>query len=235
MKTTPLIALIKTSKKPVFSFNDLIKITNQKRTYLKLHLFRLKKRGLIHEVERGKYILPQHPYLTASALVFPAYISFLSAYSYYQITTQIPRTIFVVSLRSKKSLELDNYQVDFIKFPSVKLFGYKKEIFEDKYIFIAEKEKALIDSLFLPQYCPLSETHLALEEGFDTEKLCQYALKMDSIVLLKRLGYLLERQGKDVYPLLKNKLNKRYDLLNPQRKKTNKKDKKWRLIINEVF
>ena len=236
MRSEDFIERVKTSKKAVLTINDIAKITGQKKEYIKVYLFRLKKRGLIQEVERGKYITKQHPFLTASNLVFPSYISFLSAYSYYQLTTQMPRVIEVVTLRSKKELVLDNYKITFMKFPSKRLFGYHKEKFMGKEIFVAEKEKAIVDSLYLPQYCPLDETYLALETELNTAKLVSYAQRMNSTVLLKRLGYLLEIKGHDIYPQVKEHLNKRYDLLNPlqkRRKKRLKMSKKWKLIINE--
>ena len=217
--------------------NDAAKITGKGKAYLKLYIFRLKKRGLIQTAERGKYFLPQNHLLAASGLMYPSYISFLSAYSYYQITMQMPRKIQVVARRQKKELKWGEYLVQFIKFPQKKFFGYKKEEYNDGTLVVAEKEKAIVDSLYLPEYCPLDETFHAMESGIDIEKLVDYALRMDSIVLLKRLGYLLELKEEDIYPKVKNKFNKRYDLLNPLLKveKKHKTSRKWRLLINEQF
>ena len=103
-----------------------------------------------------------------------------------------------------------------------------------KEVFIAEKEKAIVDSLYLPEYCPVDETYAALEADLDLNKLISYALKMNSIVLLKRLGYLLDLRGIDIHNQVRKKLNIRYDLLNPAfGRKGYKKSIKWKLIINE--
>lgn len=104
----------------------------------------------------------------------------------------------------------------------------------EKEVFIADKEKAIVDALYLPKYCPLDETYAALEE-VDITKVVSYALRMRSKVLLKRLGYLLELRGVDIYTQVKKQLNQRYDLLNPFHKRRKQKSKKWKLIINEVF
>lgn len=222
-------------QKPVLTTNDLAKITRYSKNYLKLYIFRLKKQGLISEVEKGKFTLPkQHPFITATNLVFPSYLSFISAFSYYQLTTQMPRIIYVATTRSKKTVRLENYNLIFVKFPLSKIFGYHKEKFMGKEVFIAEKEKVIIDSLYLPKYCPLSEIYAVLDSDFDLDKLISFALRMNSIVLIKRLGYLLELQGVDIYKKIKKKLNMRYDLLNPALgRKKNNKSIKWRLIINE--
>ncbi len=230
MKALELRERLAALHQPVFTINDLAKITREKKSYLKVALFRLKKRRLIEEIERGKYALHQHPYITGTHLIFSSYLSFLSAYSYYQLTTQIPKKIQVVALRSKKEMGLDNYKIEFIKFPPARMFGFQKERFMDKAVIVAEKEKAIIDSLYLPRYCPLDETFFALEEPLDTEKLINYALRMNSQVLLKRLGYLLELRGIDIST--KVHFNQRYDRLDPTLPFTREKSKKWKLIIN---
>ncbi|MEK6937878.1 MAG: hypothetical protein AABX04_02445 [Nanoarchaeota archaeon] len=233
MKSRDFLQQISLLKKPVLTTNDLVKITGYSKSYLKVYLFRLKQKGLILEVERGKYIIPQPAFITASNMVFPSYVSFLSAYSYYQLTTQMPIIIYVVAFNSKKSIKLGEYKIVFVKFPTSKIFGYHKEKFMGKEIFIAEKEKAIIDSLYLPEYCPLDETYIALEADLNLNKLISYALKMNSIVLLKRLGYLLDSRGIDIHNMVRKKLNTRYDLLNPVLgRKGYKKSLKWRLIIN---
>lgn len=235
MKSEDCIAKLRELHKAVFTLNDIAVITQKEKNYLRVYLFRLKKKGKIREVERGKYVLQQHPFITASNMVFPAYISFLSAYSYYQITTQIPNSIYVVAHSSKKTIFLENYRIQFIKFPAYRLFGYHREKFMEKEVFIADKEKAIVDSLYLPKHCPLDETYNALKEELDLAKLISYALRMHSKVLLKRLGYLLDLRGIDIYTQVKKHLNQRYDLLNPFQKRQKQKSKKWRLIINEVF
>jgi predicted transcriptional regulator of viral defense system len=86
----------------------------------------------------------------------------------------------------------------------------------------------------MPKYCPISETMNAFD-GIDTKKILNYALKMDSIVTLKRLGYLLELNGIDAYEKIKKRINKRYDLLNPLLPPTGENDRKWMLKLNEVL
>lgn len=102
----------------------------------------------------------------------------------------------------------------FIKFDRNKMFGFKKERMENGYTSVGGIEKVIVDGLFLPRYCPISETFGAME-GIDTAKLIRYGKKMSSIVTLKRMGYLLSLYGIDVYDELRDWLNNRYDLLNP--------------------
>lgn len=220
----------------VILLNDIVRIINKNKEYARVYIHRLSKKNLIHEIERGKYTLSNDPFEIASNLIFPGYISFISAYSIYGFTTQIPANIQIVSLKSKKPLSVYNTRISFIKFKRENFFGYKRKNFREKYIFIAEPEKAIIDSLYLPEYCPITESFEALKnKEINIDKLIDYALKMGSHVALKRLGYLLELNGIDIFEKIKQKLNQRYDLLNPALRKSKKNSSKWKLNINEVF
>lgn len=232
MNSATFLGKLQELQKPVFTSNDIQRLTGFNKAYLKVYLFRLKQRQLLREVEKGKYSLSLHPFIIASNVVFPSYISLLSAYFYYGLTTQIPKIVQVISPYSKKELKLEDYKVQFIKIPLHRMFGYAKEKFMGKYIFVAEKEKAIIDSLYLPRYCPLDETYTALQSKVKTDALIAYAVRMDSIVLLKRLGYLLELCGIDIYTKIKSRLNDRYDCLDPDQARRGKKSEKWKLVIN---
>ncbi len=237
MKLLEFIRTLETYEKPVFTVNDVSKVIDADKKYSRIYLNRLKAKGVVEAVERDKYVLAgTHPYAAATNLVFPSYMSFLTALHYYRGTTQIPGIIYIASTRSKKSLALKGYSLEFIKLKKERFFGYTREKFQGKFIFVAEKEKLIVDSLFLPRYCPIDEIYTAIgDEKLSIGTLVEYGLRMDSVVTIKRLGYLLEKKGIDVYERLKLRLNRKYDLLNPLLPKKGEKDIKWRLIINEVF
>lgn len=235
MQAITFLNKIKEMNAPVILMNDVARIINKSREYSRVYLHRLINRNLIYEIEKGKYTLSNEPFEIASSLVFPSYISFISAYSIYGLTTQIPTTIHIVALKSKKPLNVQNTKIEFIRFKKQNFFGYKRERFRESYMFIAEPEKAVIDSLYLPEYCPISESFEALKNELNTEKLVEYAIKMGSIVTLKRLGYLLELNDFDIYEKIGHMINKRHDLLNPFMKRSKQSSSKWKLNINEAF
>lgn len=222
--------------KPVVTLNEIAMIIGKNKTYARIYANRLSKKRLLYTPEKGKYTLATDPREIATNIVFPSYISFISAYSIHGFTTQTPVELQVVSLKSKKPVSIGNTRLIFIKFKKQNLFGYKRERFGDTYTFMAEPEKAIVDSLYLPRYCPIAESYAALKSSdTDINKLIDYALRMNSIVTLKRLGYLLELSGHDIYEKVKRHLNKRYDPLNPYMARSKKNSVKWRLNINEAF
>ncbi len=237
MKLLEFINALEKFEKPVFTVNDMARIIGADKDYTRVYLHRIEAKGVIEAVERNKYTLADnHPYVTATNIIFPSYMSFLTALHYYGATTQIPGSIYIASIRSKKNLNLRGYSVEFVKLKKERFFGYTREKFQGKFIFVAEKEKLIVDSLFLPRYCPVDETFKALEDKeLNIDTLIEYGLKMDSIVTLKRLGCLLELIEIDIYDRLRYKLNRKYDLLNPFLAKKGDKNSKWRLIMNEVL
>jgi predicted transcriptional regulator of viral defense system len=137
-------------------------------------------------------------------------------------------------LKERKQLSYDNNTIQFIKFNKSRFFGFKRETLDDKFIFVAEVEKAILDSLYLPKYCPISETFFALKNAkLDIKKLLDYAKRMKSLAVIKRLGYLLEMIGINATKIKTSFKN--YTLLNPTLQKVGEKNERWKLIINEVL
>ena len=235
MNERQFINTIKEHNLGIITIPDTSRIINKNRKYTALYLKRLEKRKIIKRIEKGKYTLQDTPpKVIASNLITPSYISFLSGLSHYHLTTQIPRITQIATTKSKKRINYEDQKIQFIKLK--KIFGYNREKTQFGYIFIGEKEKIIIDSLLLPKYCPINETINAIKETkLDVKKLIDYAQKMNSIVLIKRLGYSLELNNINIYQKVKKSLNKRYDLLNPNLPPTNKKNTKWKLKINEVL
>jgi predicted transcriptional regulator of viral defense system len=234
MKSSEFIEILKNSKNSVFTFSQLARILGKKEEYAKVFISRLVEKELLR-LERNKYTLKgTNPFLVSSNVIFPSYISFISAYSYYNLTTQLPRAFFVVSLKQKKPISFDSNLIQFVKFKRFRFFGFKREILEGKFVFVAEVEKAILDSLYLPKYCPISETFFAMKNAkLNLEKLFRYAKEMKSLAVIKRLGYLLEIAGIDASEIKTSFKN--YTLLNPDLPKKGEKNEKWKLIINEVI
>jgi predicted transcriptional regulator of viral defense system len=64
----------------------------------------------------------------------------------------------------------------------------------------------------------------------DSELLYNYLMKINSSVLNKRVGYLLEKNRICIKNL---KINNKYECLNINLGKIGARNKKWKLIINE--
>ena len=227
MKKRELLTILKNY--PLFTFNDFLKISNMNSKYAALYLFRLKKDGLIFQVEKGKYTLADDALIPSSFILSPSYISFWTALRFHNLTEQLPKEIMIASPKSKKEITFLKTKIRFYKIRNLE--GYKKERYKDTEIFVAEKEKAIIDSL-LAENTPFDEIIKALSQDVDSKKLAEYALNTRNQSLIKRIGYLMDFFGLDSKVLL-NSINNNYILLDSLGKESGEKIRKWRIILNK--
>ncbi|MEK6954316.1 MAG: type IV toxin-antitoxin system AbiEi family antitoxin domain-containing protein [Candidatus Micrarchaeota archaeon] len=216
----------------VFSLKDACRIIGKQEGYGRLFLSRLARQGKIIRIERGKYCLPgKDEYAIASNLVFPSYISFFSALAFHHLTTQIPVVLQIACMKQKKTIFFRNFRIEFIKLKKNAFLGFRR--YGDA--FVAEPEKAIIDSLYLPEKILISEIYAVLKQNpLDLRKLKDYAERMGSSVLKRRLGHLLDISSLKQNTDLEMK-STRYLPLNPLLPMRGLKAKKWMLLINEVL
>lgn len=218
----------KLKKKGVFNISDLERIFLKNRGYFKLFLNRLKKKGLIKQVTKNVYTTRENVYSIASNIIFPSYLSFLTASNFLGYTEQIPNTLQIATTRKSKTIVFQNYTIKFI--PIKDFFGYQKINTDDGEIFIAEPEKLLIDCFSRPKEMGnFDEIEKVFKNSeISQEKIIKYLKKTNSQSLIKRVGFMLE-QTKKIDISNEVKIVDNYVLLNPFSKKFKIKDKKWKI------
>jgi len=211
----------------MFTENDIAKLINKTPAYVRTFLYRLSHRKLIRKIERGKYTLYEDPMMFATNIVVPSYISLWTAFKYYGMLQQQPFNIFIISSRPRKTLLFENMKIIFLF--SRHMFGYKKHRYMGFDIFIADREKAIIDALLFK--LPIQDIYSALSnEDIDFKRLSEYAIRVKNKSLIKRLGYLLERKTGKSYDLMAMDAN--YIKLDCLGKKKGMVNSRWRLVIN---
>jgi len=234
MKT--IILLRKLEKYPVFNLKTFGEIIGKNRDYAKLVIFRLKKEGLIFEIERNRYTLNKDPLIVASNILWPCYISSWTALRYYNLTEQLPQIIYIMTTRAKKKKEINfnNTKIIFIKIKPKYFFGYKKETYNGFQIFIAEKEKAIIDSALFKKIS-FSEIFDIVNNNIKNINILlftNYLIKIKNKALIKRFGFLLYKNNIDIYKKVKKFINFKYISLDYAIKAKGEKNKKWKVIEN---
>ena len=204
-------------------------------------LRRLEAAGLVARVERGKYLLLgleaervlSNPLFIASHLATPCYVSFWSALHYHGLTEQAPRETFVAVTRRKAGVQFRGLRFRFIQVAPHQFFGYQRELLGELPVVVADRSKALVDSLNWPRYAGgVGEVARALNNGrdeFDIPTLVEYANRMDSLSLNSRLGFLLERQGIESAGLSRAQGPISLD---PGRPRNGRYDPRWRVYVN---
>ena len=190
MQTIKLID--KLHKIPVFGVDDVCRITGKDRKYSKLKLSRMYKKGLIKRIMRDKYTRKRNPFVIASHLYSPCYISYWSASQFYGYTDQLPIVITLVTDKARRSIYFQNIRFDFIK--SKNIFGFRTIRTAEGQIYMVDPEKLLIDAVDRPDLMGNEDEVMNVYESVrpDTKKLIKY-LKCQSVrAVTKRVGSLIE-------------------------------------------
>lgn len=229
-KEMELLDAVNVLGKPVCTAEELRRACG--RQNIRQVLSSLVLKGHLLRLERGKYTLPsileEDPYLVATSITTPSYISLMTAFYIHGFTEQVPEILYV--LNAKRGRRIGNVRLVRVK-PSM-MFGYGGEGGH----LVAEPEKAIVDSLYLAKYVPLDETAKALSsQGLDYLKLARYAAKAGNSVV-QRLGFLLKflgvPAGEDAFGLLGRNIGKGYVLLEPGGGSVLGYDSEWKIRIN---
>src|SRR3989344_8270907 len=223
------------NKSSVFNLKKVKEIMNTNNDYAKLVIHRLKKDKLIFEIERNKYTIQKDLFIIASNIIWPSYISCWPALRYYNLTEQLPDNFFIITTKAKKKreIEFDNIKIIFIKTAPKYFFGYKKERYGNFDIFIADREKAIIDSILFKKIS-ISEIYDSIKnnkEEINFDLLINYLIKVKNKTLIKRFGFLLDKLGIDTQKL-KKLIDSKYVSLEYFVKTKGEKNKKWKVVEN---
>lgn len=246
-----LIATIGSSGKRVFTVSDAARLLNVSNETASKIIHNLTKKRKLQRIEKAKYLLippeawkageyTEEGIIIASQLIEPYYLSYWTALSFYGWTEQPSKTIFVATQKNKLPLEIQGMMIKFIKLKKDKFFGFEDHWVGSQKVYVADKEKTIIDCLDQPRYCgEIVEVVKGLWNGrkeLDHEKLLDYSLKLNNGAVIKRLGYLL-----DILELSKPRTRKEllkyktpnYAVLDPGQKKTAvTRNGDWNLIVN---
>lgn len=181
----------------IFSVNDFARIFKVKQKTARAFLAYNLKKGVFLRMKRGVYIYSANPptkFEMANYLWKPSYITFETALSSHGI---IPETVYTITSATTRSSKEFNFENQIYKYYQIKkklFFGYKPIKIRDKVVLMADKEKALLDYLYL-----VSLKKQLINERLDLKKI-------DKKKLGKYLNYFIKniRKSKPLINLIKN-------------------------------
>ncbi|MCK5447839.1 MAG: type IV toxin-antitoxin system AbiEi family antitoxin domain-containing protein [Gemmatimonadetes bacterium] len=159
---------------PVFSTEDVARVTGSQRSNTSRDLSRMASEGMITRVRRGLWAVQGHPDFSPLAVVphlfdgeRTGYVSILSALSLHGLIEQIPRRVHIVSEKQRPKLETPVGTFEFHRISGTLFSGFKPYgslgLFD-----IASPEKAMFDTLYVSarkgkRYSHLPEVSLGSE------------------------------------------------------------------------
>jgi predicted transcriptional regulator of viral defense system len=202
-----LLFTLEEKDKKIFTSNEAHSILGNSDSAVKNVLYRLRNKGRIEKIEKGKYLLipakagyngswSEIPYLVAQYLIEPYYIGFWSALNYWGMTEQTPRTVFVATIKRKRDLIYGSTRFEFVTLSENRFFGFvEQEISEGKFK-VSSKEKTVLDCLAYPRYCGgLEEVVKGIwnaRNELDFREMVNLGNRFRVSVVTRRLGYILE-------------------------------------------
>ncbi|MFQ6084561.1 MAG: hypothetical protein ACE5WD_14575, partial [Candidatus Aminicenantia bacterium] len=248
-----LLSKLNREGKEIYSFDEILKFAKVSRNFTWKVVSELENMGRLVRLEKGKYLyVPEGfegnwsgtSFLIASHLVKPYALSYWTALNYWHYTEQIPRTIFVQTIKRKlySKKEISGVRYKFITLKPNKFFGLTTIWERHHKIQITDKEKTIVDCLDHPQYCGgILEATKGIYLGITNkeigiDKLFQYAKRLGNKTVLKRLGFIVEALELTLPPSIIEKIQKEigkgFSLLDPLLPNQGKYNSRWQLRIN---
>jgi len=146
--------LEKLKNKLFFTVEDVAENFNIKIASSRVLCYRYVKKGIFIRLKKDFYILAykwenlswEDFFILSNYLQVPSYISFMTALSFYEVSTQIQRNFFEsASLKRSLSFNVKGAIFNFYKLKR----DYYFDFFKKENFFIATKEKAFVDSVYL--------------------------------------------------------------------------------------
>jgi predicted transcriptional regulator of viral defense system len=234
-----LLAEVERAELTVFGVAEARTLTRWKDTKIHNTLRSLEKKGLIIRIKRNCYaperIISENLFAVATESIKPSYISFWTALSHFGFTEQQVPVVQLVSTKQVAENRIRQHRIQVTTFKPKMFYGYARI----EGAVLAEREKALVDSLYLPEKCGgLDELAKCLSNSWgqiNHKKLIKYTVQFGNSSLVSRMGYLIESLQLEGERFLKELIpykSKGYILLSPGKTRILRHSSKWRIIVN---
>ncbi len=225
-----------------FNVDEVEALTNWDKTRIHNTFSTLLKKGHIIRIKRGIYTLEENffdkTFEVITDTVKPSYISFWTALSFYGFTEQQVNAIQLVSTKQYSDFKVEGRGIQISTFKPRRFYGYVNR----EGMIIAEKEKSLIDSLFMLDKCGGFEEYIKCIKNaygeLDKNKFKDYLFKFNNKSIVSRIGYILERLDlaeESMLNELKSKKSKSYVLLDPKGDRIKEHNSLWNIKVNKAL
>jgi predicted transcriptional regulator of viral defense system len=252
-QTAGLLARLYDRSQSTFTLADAQAITGLNSQLASSLLHKAVHRGLVSRLKPGVFVIvpPElgsasdyagDPYLTAKRLAgsTPSFISHASAMEIHRMVTQPQLVVFASSSKRLRSRTLHGMEFRFVFIQPEHYFGTAKHwVTKQESVDISDLERTVIDGLRQPEYCGgITEVAKGLwmrHQDMQAKKLVDYALRISTGAVLRRLGYLLELYAiasQSELERLRDALSETYVPLDPMLPKEGPHLRRWRLQLN---
>ena len=248
------LSLLAEREQPMFRFQEALDFW-QDADVARSVLSRMQQGGWLQRIERGLYMTiplaagPQRLWtenalVIASYLLQPGAVAYWSALHYWNLTEQLPRTVFIQSpkRKSKREMIMAGVHYQFVAIRQQRFFGLASQSLGQHTVQFTDREKTLIDAADRPDLSggiwQLVETLRRHGSELDWQKLDRYLVRFNSGAVVKRMGYLVEMldlpvpDGQERLARWQQQLSTGVALLEPGNQQTGPVLGRWRIRDN---
>jgi predicted transcriptional regulator of viral defense system len=252
-RTAQLTTILYEEGRATFTLADVERITGLSPASARSLIRYAVERGIVSRLEPGLFVLvpPElgrateftgNPYLVARELAAGAeyFISHGSAMELHRMVTQPQFVIFTSATRRYRPRTIHGTEFRFVLVHRKDVFGVTTHwISKQDSVKVSDIERTVIDGLHLPEYCG-GVTEVAkglwMRRGeVNPARLIEYALRLGSGAVVRRLGYLIElyklTPPEDLHGIRRS-LSATYALLDPTQPAEGPHTSSWRLRLN---
>jgi predicted transcriptional regulator of viral defense system len=224
----------------LFSLEDLRELVDAPGIDVNEVVENLVHKKVLSRIERGKYCRAgfRDEKAIGCFLVPDGVVAYWSALNLHGLTEQFSNTIFVQTTRIKKEKVVFGVRYKFVTISATKRAGIIHRAYGSYRYALTDQEKTLVDCFDLPQY---AGGYPELIRAFFTaevsgEKLIRYCQAVNSIAVIKRMGFLaefFEKPGlKDFIQYALSQVREAYNPFDPAGLDSGDYERKWRLRLN---
>ena len=252
-QTARLLAALHARSQTTFDLDQVQAITGLGPASARSLVRKAANRGLVSRLKPGLFILiPQEVtnvqnytgdhYLLARQLAgdAPYFLSHSSAMELHRMVTQPRFVVYVSTPKRIPNRTIHGTEFRFVYAKSEQVFGTTPHwIDKQEQVIVSDLERTVIDGLSRPEYCSgIVEVAKGLwmrNRDLQVPKLIEYAVRLKTGAVRRRLGYLLELYGlatPDQIEPLRGDFTRTYNALDPTLPKEGPYLGRWRLRLN---
>jgi len=239
--------------RPIFTLADVEDITGLKPGSARTLVHKLVARGMATRLRPGMFQLVPlelgrerdylgNPYVVARELSGgkPYFLSHASAMDLHDMLTQPQLVVCVTSPAAIRGRVILGTQFRFVRCKPEHVFGTMDHwATKQEKVTVSNLERTVLDGLKQPEYCGgVTEVAKGLwirRAAIDTDRLVEYAVRLNVGAVMRRLGFLMEVYGlgtADDHQRLRGRATGAYSLLDPVMPPQGKHLARWHLQLN---
>jgi predicted transcriptional regulator of viral defense system len=253
LRSAQLVTGLHQRGRPIFTLADAQSITGLQEPSVRTLVHKLVGRGVAARLRPGVFQLvpPElgqereylgNPYLVARELMGgkPYYLSHASAMDIHDMVTQPQLVVYVTSPKPMRGRSVLGTEFRFIRCKPQHFFGTTEHwVTKQEKVTVSDLERTVVDGLRQPEYCggvtELAKGLWMRRSDMNVTRLVDYALRIDTDAVKRRLGFLLETYNlgtEGERAPLREHTGAGYSLLDPILPAEGKYSAHWHLRLN---